>query len=234
MPIRAVIFDKGDTLSRDVVFDREAGAWRVYELSRSPRPVSFEECYRTSLEVWDELLPRRDRSALEVSCRQYQSVVHDRLGLCFDVSPAEMERAFYRTAVTVQWESGAPETLEELGSRGIRVGMLSNTIFDQSLFEEEMRDANLLRYFDLVMCSSRYGIRKPHPLIFEIALTQLGVAAQETLFVGDSPEYDIVGANAAGLVSVWYNPNRAPRPEAPTPMHEIVSLPEVLPLVNHL
>ena len=231
MPIRAVIFDKGDTLSRDVVFDHEAGARRVYDLSLPPRPVSFEECYRHAMRVWDELLPRRNDSALELHCRDFHSIVYDSLGLRFNATPAEREREFYRTAVTVQWEPGARETLAALSARGIRIGMLSNTIFDESLFIEEMREQDLLHHFDVVLCSSRYGIRKPHPLIFWIALTQLEVAPEETLFVGDHLEYDVAGANAAGLVSVWYNPGGAPRLEGAAPAHEIASLEEVVALL---
>jgi FMN phosphatase YigB (HAD superfamily) len=38
--------------------------------------------------------------------------------------------------------------------------------------------------------------------LFEHALATLGVAAERTLFVGDDPEWDIAGAQRAGLAPV--------------------------------
>ena len=44
---------------------------------------------------------------------------------------------------------------------------------------------------------------KPHPSIFEAALTAAGVRADEALMVGDSLKADVEGALAAGLRAVW-------------------------------
>ena len=41
----------------------------------------------------------------------------------------------------------------------------------------------------------------------ETTVAKLGVDSATTWFVGDNSKADIVGANAAGLFSVWYNPD---------------------------
>ena len=45
--------------------------------------------------------------------------------------------------------------------------------------------------------------RKPHPEPFELVCETLGVAYERTLYVGDSLEYDVAGAHAAGLQAAW-------------------------------
>jgi HAD superfamily hydrolase (TIGR01450 family) len=42
-------------------------------------------------------------------------------------------------------------------------------------------------------------IGKPHPLLFEMALEQLGCAPEQCLMVGDRPDTDIAGAAALGM-----------------------------------
>jgi FMN phosphatase YigB (HAD superfamily) len=44
---------------------------------------------------------------------------------------------------------------------------------------------------------------KPHPSIFQAALTAAGVSAHEALMVGDSLKADVEGALGAGLRAVW-------------------------------
>ena len=45
--------------------------------------------------------------------------------------------------------------------------------------------------------------RKPHVDPFEVILSALGVAADRTLYVGDSLAYDVAGAHNAGLEVAW-------------------------------
>jgi putative hydrolase of the HAD superfamily len=58
-------------------------------------------------------------------------------------------------------------------------------------------------FFNAVLVSEQAGWRKPHAKIFEEALGRLGVAAEETVYVGDSPMEDIKGAEAVGMRTVF-------------------------------
>jgi putative hydrolase of the HAD superfamily len=71
----------------------------------------------------------------------------------------------------------------------------------------------LANYLDLMIVSGEVGVAKPDPAIFKLALDQLGVQPHEALFVGDSPEYDLRGAEAAGMPFVWMNPGGEDLPE---------------------
>ena len=57
------------------------------------------------------------------------------------------------------------------------------------------------------------GVSKPDPGIFMMALDALGTPPAEAVMVGDSWSADVIGARAAGIRAVWFNPHRLPSPE---------------------
>ena len=52
------------------------------------------------------------------------------------------------------------------------------------------------------------GIAKPDPRIFQLGLDAAGTTPGETVYVGDSYFVDVVGARAAGLGAVLFDPGR--------------------------
>jgi len=56
--------------------------------------------------------------------------------------------------------------------------------------------------FDFVVFAQDYGIEKPDPRLFEIALEHAGCSPQELLHVGDSLTNDVDGAKRAGVLAV--------------------------------
>ncbi len=64
----------------------------------------------------------------------------------------------------------------------------------------------LEKFFDFIVMSVEHGgIEKPDPRIFEIAVREARCEPHELLHVGDHIEYDVRGANDAGVKSVWLN-----------------------------
>jgi putative hydrolase of the HAD superfamily len=66
---------------------------------------------------------------------------------------------------------------------------------------------------DVAVFSSEVGKRKPHPAIFERALGELAVRAEETLFVGDRLYEDVRGAAELGMQTVqalWFRADENP------------------------
>ena len=80
------------------------------------------------------------------------------------------------------------------------LGLISN--FDHP---PQVRDLisryGLDKYLATIVISGEVGINKPEPSIFHLALKETECQPQDAIFVGDSEE-DIVGANAAGMMSV--------------------------------
>jgi putative hydrolase of the HAD superfamily len=65
----------------------------------------------------------------------------------------------------------------------------------------EMHDLD--KYFELALVSAEVGMRKPHPLIFQLALDFFGIQPEKACMVGDLPAMDIRGAQGMGIAGVW-------------------------------
>lgn len=63
-------------------------------------------------------------------------------------------------------------------------------------------------YFHVIVVSEEAGVKKPDERIFRMALEQLGLQPDETVFVGDHPRNDIWGARRAGLEAIWMERNQ--------------------------
>ena len=83
-----------------------------------------------------------------------------------------------------------------------------------------------------MIISGEFGVAKPDPAIFREALRLGSASADQALHVGDSLEFDVAGASAAGIRSAWVNRRGAARREGdPLPDHEIRTASEALRLI---
>ncbi len=99
---------------------------------------------------------------------------------------------------------GARETLATLSEAGLRLAVVSNA---EGQVESDLREAGLGAALETVVDSFLVGAAKPDPRIFEIALERLGLCADDVIYVGDLPAYDVVGARAAGIDPVLVDPH---------------------------
>ncbi|WP_229882218.1 HAD family hydrolase [Streptomyces alanosinicus] len=106
--------------------------------------------------------------------------------------------------------------LEELVDDGWALGVVTNGSPDAQRIKLDM--ARLTPYFDSVVVSGEYGVRKPDPALFRVALDELH--ADESTWaamVGDRLDTDIQGGVRAGLHTVWIAAGRTHCPEGSVP-----------------
>lgn len=97
--------------------------------------------------------------------------------------------------------------------------------------EEQLQVTDIARYFRHVLISEEVGFAKPHPEIFRRALELTEVLPGEALFVGDTPEIDIAGAQRAGMHTAWINRKNRPWPKnLASPSYVLDSLQQLLEL----
>lgn len=94
-------------------------------------------------------------------------------------------------------------TLPQLKETGYILGVISNR---DKPFLDVLRDHNIDEFFDFSMAAGEVQVWKPEPGIFEHGLQRVNVPAQEAIYVGDNYYADVVGARAAGLQPVLYDP----------------------------
>ena len=93
------------------------------------------------------------------------------------------------------------ETLMALRERGIKLGLLSD--FPP---EKKLENLGLSGYWDVVLCSEMIGRLKPDPLPFLELCRAMALLPEKILYVGNSFNYDILGAQRAGMKAAWIKP----------------------------
>jgi HAD superfamily hydrolase (TIGR01549 family) len=145
----------------------------------------------------------------------------------------DSERAHeFAVEMTRAWEQAGnfdlfddvPAVLDDLRSRGLKLGLVSNTGRD---VDEFLAHHNLR--FDAALSSRVHGKVKPHPTIFQAVLDRLGVAPEQAAMVGDSPEDDLEGARALGM-NAFLVDREGVYPEAPDRLPNLLALPAALGL----
>jgi putative hydrolase of the HAD superfamily len=94
------------------------------------------------------------------------------------------------------------EFVREVRDRGLRTALLTNNVREwEPLWRAKLPEIDEL--FELVVDSAFVGIRKPDPAIYELTVSQLGVAAEECVFVDDL-EANCEAARALGMIAVRF------------------------------
>ena len=84
-----------------------------------------------------------------------------------------------------------------------RLGIITNGPADVQRDKVDL--LGIRELVDFILISGEFGSEKPDARIFTEALRLGGATAAEAVFVGDAPQIDILGANNAGIRSIWVN-----------------------------
>ena len=129
-----------------------------------------------------------------------------------------------------------PGVSEVLPQIGLPLALWANTRGARELdVRQWLERAGLSSLFRWVVTSVDAGARKPAPRFFEYALARSEVAKEETLFVGNQLNTDILGAEAVGIRTVWlsgsdyHSEDDAPCEAVPTyTIRTLADLPDLL------
>ena len=88
-------------------------------------------------------------------------------------------------------------------------------------------------YFCSIKISEEEGVKKPDQKIFENCLQELGVKANESVFVGDHPINDVEAAKQVGMLGIWVKNENYETPEKHDGIIENLSeLPKLLETIK--
>lgn len=192
---KAVIFDLDGTL-----VNNRASFAKAYQAICEKYPALFDpESAETEQLMIDFYLSSFSQDAYE---RLEKSLQPRRLPP-LDLFRTEWGMAYASNAVTLP---GARETIAYLHSRGYRIGLLTNG--NSARQWAKIYSSGLFTCFDSIVVSGDQPFEKPDPAIYRLSMSELGVTAEESLFVGDTVATDIDGANRAGMDSLWLTKSR--------------------------
>ena len=191
-PIRAVTFDVGGTLIESC--PSVGHIYAAVAEQHGLKGLSVETLNRQFAAAW------RRATQFRYSRAEWAAIVDATFSGLTEVPPSQtfFEELYDRFSQPEAWhvfEDVLP-TLEALASRGVKLGVISN--WDDRL-PPLLRRLKLLDYFETVAVSCAVGAPKPSRVIFDYAAEKLGLAPEAILHIGDSPEMDVQGAQAAGF-----------------------------------
>ena len=231
--VKAVLFDMFDTL---MLIERNHEFYSpslraAYEfLAANGVSVGFEVFEKAYVEARDALYAAAEANLEEPHFNVRIAGALKLLGYDYEVSSdlvAGATNTFCERFMTfVKVDEHAESMLRKLHGR-YKLGIVSNFALPEcvhKLLERQKLD----KMFDVVVVSGAVNKRKPHLEIFQKALEDLGVAAKETVFVGDTVDADVQGAKAAGMKTIYVERRPQEDAEATCPDQTIKSL-EQLP-----
>lgn len=204
--MRAVLFDLGNTLAE--------------YFESADYPTLLPRCIEEAAALLDsrgQRLPPEDELRRRVAEENREEADHrvrpleGRLLRIFRPAEAgpELVEALCRAFMKPIFDLGriyddSVTALKRLRARGLKLGVVSNAPWGcpAALCHEEAERLGLPDLVDAVVFCTDVGLRKPAAGIFEFILARLGVSAQEALFVGDHPLWDLEGPRELGMAAV--------------------------------
>ena len=199
--VQAVIFDWGGTLTpwHDVDFELEAQALAA-------AAVGADETAAALLRAAGDAVWGRSRDH-HVSATVADLFVE--AGLEHDAALLSGYRDFWEPHTYT--DPDVLPLLSRLRVDGVRVGVLSNTVWPREWHEDFFRRDGVLELLDGAVYTSEIPWTKPAPEAFRAAMDAVDVTdPQACVFVGDRLFDDIWGAHQAGLRAVLLPHSRIP------------------------
>ncbi len=236
--IKAVLFDLDGTLC-----DSDT-AWSIaqnetFQRLRKRYPYVLEEAITNAwTTVHQKLFQQLDAgkcSMAAVRDSRFQCLFEE-LGLPTDTVMQELNDFFCSRYITSLYLYEDVSVLEEL--HAYHVGIITNGAHDEHTDSQlsKVRYLGLSERIQSLTISGEIGVRKPNIEIFKVACERADVLPEEAMYVGDTIQNDIVGANRAGMTSVFINRKSEeliPQIADEQPDYSISNLQDVLPYLKH-
>jgi putative hydrolase of the HAD superfamily len=220
MAVKAVIFDWGGTLTPWHLIDHDS-LWQAACVPHFP-PERVAEVAAAMLAA--------ERDLWQVTERSHRSAT---LAEIFERAEIAVTGEFLAS----YFETWEPHTFTDpeaaplmrgLRERGIKVGVLSNTMWPRSAHERVFLRDQVLNLIDGAVYSSEIAWAKPHPEAFRAAMAAVGMDdPADCVFVGDRPYDDVHGAKGAGMRAVLIPNSHVPAFDGAVPDAVITRLSEL-------
>jgi putative hydrolase of the HAD superfamily len=219
--VRAVIFDWGGTLT----------PWHNIDVGELWREVCARHYPADEAVAMAAAVRAAEVERWQLGERSHQSStldhIFDRAGV---TASAEFLASYFEAwdPHTFTDPDAAP-LLRELRRRGIKVGVLSNTMWPRRAHEQIFLRDEVFDLIDGAVYTSEIEWVKPHPEAFRAAMRAIGETDPGTcVFVGDRPYDDIYGAKSAGMRGVLVSNSDVPVFDAVEPDAVITRLADLL------
>jgi len=169
-----------------------------------------------------QFMLRDERFAIDLSLLRYEFLkqLADEAGYDSQSVSDDGFEIFYEARQQVKFYEDVLPCLGRLHRR-YRLGAISNG-------NANVERVGLGHLIEHSVSASELKVAKPDKLIFHDLVERFGVPAHRVLYVGDDPEFDVIGPQDAGLQAIWINRENNTWPEhLPKPGYQISNLHEL-------
>lgn len=206
-----ILFDLDDTL-----YDTARPFFQVLEQYRLEHSHSDEAAFALFREHCDDafdLFASGDLTLAESHIMRTQRTFAD-LGLDLTNEEAmHFQETYQKRQGEITLSPGIAQLLDELENQHIPIAVFTN-----GPEKHQMKKFNALgleRWVPpaRIFVSEKIGCPKPHADAFAHVQEALKATSDELLFIGDTYETDVIGGQAAGWTTLWFNHRRKPEDE---------------------
>lgn len=206
--LTTLLFDAGETL---VYLDSSAVCSILKEEGHNCVPEAIDNAKSAARSDYEQRV--KSGASHEEGWFSFMVTLLEHAGIASAVAPQMVGRLRQEHDQFNLWRKvpdGLLEQLQELKPR-LQLGIVSNS---EGGLVALLQRIGLASMFDLIVDSAHEGVRKPDPEIFRRALTRLNAIPQTSIYVGDIPDVDVAGAQAAGISAALLDPAHQ-YPQAP-------------------
>jgi putative hydrolase of the HAD superfamily len=204
---KAILFDLDDTIITGDVGTDELWKDLCYQhaelIEGLTGDVLYSEVSKARVWYWDDPERHREKRLNLISARrELVSLVFSNLGIDNkEVCHSLADSFSIKRQEMIKLIPGAIDTLVHLKKTGVPMAMITN---GASEFQRpKIERFELVQYFGYILVEGEFGAGKPDKSVFTHTLGILGVSPENAWMVGDDLKRDILGANEAGIFSVW-------------------------------
>jgi len=191
MQFKAVLFDLDNTLLDFWSFKQKAARAAAKAMVRKGLPEEEDKIYKRIFQVYDEY-------GVEYK-KTFYEVIHP-----YNLELSQAERiqqaailAYLQTKFKVlKPYPGVKPTLKKL-KKQLKIGIVTDAPRNKAWMRLVVSGLDGL--FETVVTTDDTKVKKPHRAPFESALRRLNIKPEETLFVGDNNDRDMLGAKNLGM-----------------------------------
>ena len=202
---KMILFDYGHTLLYEPGFDSVRGTRAVLDYAvRNENRLTAEEVAGFSDELFRKVGRLARANGIEIHNLMFQKMLYEYLQIGFSIPQSRVEEIYWDNAAPGIAMPNVGKAMHYLKANGIRSGVISNLSYSGGALENRLNRLLPDNEFEFVIASSEYVVRKPDPMIFELALRKAHLPADEVWYCGDNTKWDVYGAASAGIFPVWY------------------------------
>ena len=223
-----LLFDLDHTLL-DFESAEETALTQMLEDMDFPDVQAFKDYYKPMNQgLWKDLEQKKISK---------KDLINNRFAIAFahfgrQVDGEEMALR-YQDYISQQGQTfpGAEDLLAKLVERGYQLYGATNGV--TAIQQGRLKQSAITPYFKEIFISEQLGTQKPEVAFYDkIGNLIPEFSKEQALMIGDSLTADIAGGNAAGIDTVWYNPNHKENTSPAVPTYEVDSYEALLALLR--